>query len=44
MNQAVCMRGFWMEFIYIYRALFAGVAVNGISLPFFSNLIANIKQ
>ncbi|WP_260631247.1 RAxF-45 family protein [Bacillus sp. S/N-304-OC-R1] len=44
MSQAVCTRGFWMEFIYIYRAIFACIAVNGISLPFFSNLIANIKQ
>ncbi|WP_267128893.1 RAxF-45 family protein [Cytobacillus dafuensis] len=44
MSQAVLMRGFWMEFIYIYRAIFAGFAVNGISMPFFSNFIAKIKQ
>ena len=44
MNQTVVMRGFWMEFLYIYRAIFAAIATNGISMPIFSNLIAKIKQ
>ena len=44
MNQTVLMRGFWMEFLYIYRAIFAIIAANGISMPFLSNFIAKIKQ
>jgi len=44
MNKTVLVRGFWMEFLYIYRAKFAAVAVNGISMPFFNNFIAKDKQ
>ena len=29
LNQAVLMRGFWVEFLYLYRAKFAAAVVNG---------------
>lgn len=44
MNQTVLKRGFWMEFIYIHRAIFAAIAANGTSVSIFSNFIAKIKQ
>lgn len=44
MNNAVLVRGFCMEFLYINRAIFAIAVVNGTSMPFFSNLIAKFKQ
>ncbi|WP_440895409.1 RAxF-45 family protein [Amphibacillus sp. Q70] len=40
MNQAVLVYGYWVEFLYLYRAKFADTVVNGIRVPFFSNLIA----
>ena len=41
MKNAVLMRGFWMDYTYIVRVIFAGFANNGRSLPFLSNSIAN---
>ncbi|MDZ5474013.1 RAxF-45 family protein [Bacillus sp. 31A1R] len=41
MNNTVFLHGFWEEFLYIFRDKFAFLVVNGISLPFFNNLIAN---
>ncbi|MFC4557308.1 RAxF-45 family protein [Virgibacillus kekensis] len=35
LNQAVLVRGFWVEFLYLYRAKFAAVVVNGIRVSFF---------
>ncbi|WP_285890796.1 RAxF-45 family protein [Mesobacillus maritimus] len=40
-NLAVLVRGFWNDFLYFYRAKFAIVVVNGISMPFFNNSIAS---
>lgn len=44
MNEVVLMRGKWIEHLTIFRAIFAVFAFNGISMPFFSNLIAKTKQ
>lgn len=43
MSKAVLVRGFLMEFIYIICAIFDIVAINGIRMPIFSNLIAKPK-
>lgn len=40
LNQAVLVRGFWVEFLFLYRAKFAARVVNGTRVPFFSNSIA----
>ncbi|WP_268877592.1 RAxF-45 family protein [Heyndrickxia camelliae] len=44
MNQAVFVRGQWMEHLYICRAIFHAVAINGISMPIFSNCIWKQKR
>ncbi|MDH5162982.1 hypothetical protein P5X88_18790 [Heyndrickxia oleronia] len=44
LNQAVLVCGYWTEFLYLNRAKFAVKAVNGIRMPFFNNLIANLKR
>lgn len=43
MNQAVFARG-EMKHLYLCRAIFHDAAFNGIRMPFFSNLIANLKR
>lgn len=40
LNQAVLVHGFWSGFLYLCRAKFAAVIVNGIRVPFFNNSIA----
>ncbi|WP_281170526.1 RAxF-45 family protein [Halalkalibacillus halophilus] len=40
-NQTVLVHGYWVEFLYLYRAKFAAVIVNGIGMSFFNNSIAN---
>ncbi|GIN84751.1 hypothetical protein J6TS2_11370 [Heyndrickxia sporothermodurans] len=44
MSNAVLIRGQWMEYIYICRAIFHAEAANGTSLSIFSNFIWNIKR
>lgn len=44
LHQTVLAHEFWTEFLYLNRAKFAVSVVNGIRMPFFSNLIANLKQ
>nr|WP_289038035.1 RAxF-45 family protein [uncultured Allobacillus sp.] len=41
LNLAVLVHGSWAEILYLYRAKFAAVVVNGTSVPFFNNSIAN---
>lgn len=41
LNQAVLVRGFWIEFLYLNRAKFAVVVDNGTRVSFFSNSIVN---
>ncbi|CAM3794496.1 RAxF-45 family protein [Mesobacillus zeae] len=43
-NQSVLVCGFWNEFLYFSRAKFAVAVVNGIRMPFFNNLIADLKR
>ncbi|GGM42825.1 hypothetical protein GCM10011351_30960 [Paraliobacillus quinghaiensis] len=40
LNQVVLVCGFWVEFLYLYRAKFAVGIVNGIRVSFFNNSIA----
>ncbi|MBP1943784.1 RAxF-45 family protein [Cytobacillus luteolus] len=40
MSRSVVIRGQFLEFIYICRAIFHAFAVNGIRMSFFSNCIA----
>ncbi|PLR96079.1 RAxF-45 family protein [Bacillus sp. T33-2] len=44
MTQPVLAHGFWMEFLYICRAIFHVAAANGIRMPFFSNCILEPKR
>ncbi|MGE8203135.1 RAxF-45 family protein [Heyndrickxia sp. NPDC080065] len=44
MNNAVLVRGQWMEYIYICRAIFHVGAANGTGLPIFSNFIWKEKR
>ncbi|GIN23335.1 RAxF-45 family protein [Siminovitchia fordii] len=44
LNLAVLVHGFWTEFLLFNRAKFAALVVNGIRMPFFNNLIADLKQ
>lgn len=37
LDQAVLGHGFLMEYLYLNRAKFATFAINGITMPFFSN-------
>ncbi|MEI3598721.1 MULTISPECIES: RAxF-45 family protein [Oceanobacillus] len=37
LNQAVLGHGYVLDFLYFCRAKFAGLVVNGISMPFFNN-------
>ncbi|MFC4559245.1 RAxF-45 family protein [Virgibacillus kekensis] len=40
LNQAVLVRGCWMDFLYFCRAKFAVAVANGTRMPFSSNSIA----
>ncbi|MBM7676524.1 RAxF-45 family protein [Gracilibacillus alcaliphilus] len=37
LNQAVLVHGFWTEFLFLNRAKFADLVVNGIRMSFFNN-------
>jgi len=42
--QAVLVHAFWTGFLMFNRAKFAVLVANGISVSFFSNLIADSKR
>jgi hypothetical protein len=44
MNNAVLVRGDWMSYLSICRAIFHEAAANGTSLPIFSNFIWKTKR
>ncbi|WP_281252256.1 RAxF-45 family protein [Sediminibacillus massiliensis] len=44
LNQTVLVHGFWTEYLYFNRAKFAVSVADGISVSFFSNFIAKLKQ
>ncbi|MFD2043584.1 RAxF-45 family protein [Ornithinibacillus salinisoli] len=44
LNHTVLVHGFWLEILYFNRAKFAVLVDGGIRMPFFNNLIANLKQ
>ncbi|WP_307480293.1 RAxF-45 family protein [Cytobacillus purgationiresistens] len=44
LNLAVLVHGFWTEYLFLNRAKFAALVVNGIRVPFFNNLIADLKR
>ncbi|WP_319020783.1 RAxF-45 family protein [Bacillus sp. B1-b2] len=44
LSSTVLVQGYMIENLYINRAKFAVFVVNGISLPFFNNLIAKLKR
>ena len=44
LSSTVLVQGYMMESLYINRAKFAIVVVNGISMPFFKQLNSKLKQ
>ncbi|WP_263623359.1 RAxF-45 family protein [Bacillus infantis] len=44
MNNAVLLRGDWMSYLSICRAIFHEAAANGTSLSIFSNFIRKTKR
>lgn len=44
LSSTVLMQGYMIESLYINRAKFAMVVVNGISVPFFNQLNSKLKQ
>jgi hypothetical protein len=44
LSSTVLVQGYMMESLYINRAKFAMVVVNGISMPFFKQLNSKLKQ
>lgn len=44
LNQAVLVRGFWVEVLYLYRAKFAAIVTNGIRMPFFNKSDSKLKR
>lgn len=44
LNLTVFMHGFWTEYLFLNRAKFAALVVNGIRMPFFNNFIAEQKR
>ena len=44
LSSTVLVQGYMMENLYINRAKFAMVVVNGIGMPFFKQLNSKLKQ
>ncbi|MCT1905432.1 RAxF-45 family protein [Oceanobacillus sojae] len=44
LNLTVFAHEFWTEYLFLNRAKFAGLVVNGIRMSFFNNLIEEQKQ
>ncbi|MEK4871303.1 RAxF-45 family protein [Niallia sp. FSL W8-1348] len=44
LSSTVLVQGYMMESLYINRAKFAMVVVNGITMPFFKQLNSKLKQ
>ncbi|WP_400243125.1 RAxF-45 family protein [Niallia sp. JL1B1071] len=44
LSSTVLVQGYMIESLYINRAKFAIVVVNGISVPFFKQLNSKLKQ
>jgi hypothetical protein len=44
LSSTVLVQGYMMESLYINRAKFAIVVVNGISVPFFKQLYSKLKR
>jgi hypothetical protein len=44
LSSTVLVQGYMIESLYINRAKFAMVVVNGISVPFFKQLNSKLKQ